>query len=151
MYPILPVLGGILLWGAGCAGFSVPPAGSGASAPAYTLSGGTTTGPLEVARVALTFSNGRGDITVPAHTKLGATAVIRFNGNGLFRAMWQVDGRDLEVVNVTVTYGDTLRLPMRGRAALPTFDPGPHRVTLNVLSPQNTLAIPEISYFVTPH
>ena len=60
----------------------------------YHLSGSTTTGPLQVRRVEITFPNERGEITIQKNFKdLKAKAIVRFNGNGPFRAAWVVDER----------------------------------------------------------
>ncbi len=137
----------LLLAGVGCGHLSAPTGE--AVPPTHTLSGGQTTGPLGISRIEITFPNRRGDITVPIRTELTAQATIRFHGNGLFRAVWRVDGRDLERVNLTITHGDTLHLPM-ARTALPTFEPGRHRVSLSILAPANAPPGPEVWYLVTP-
>ncbi len=119
--------------------------------PRYTItgSGGKTTGPLKITRIELNFSNGRGEITVPMNSRMRPYAIIRFDGNGLFRAVWEVDGRKLEDVAINITFGDTLTLRTRPDTILPTFEPGPHRLTLNVTEPAAGFDIPVITYFVT--
>lgn len=116
--------------------------------PAYRITGGYTAGPLKVNRAEVTFPNKRGDITVPYGAEVKAEATVKFSGNGLFRAAWLVDGRALENVAVTITYGDTLHLDMSGKTVLPAFEPGPHTVTLRVDEPAGVKAI-EARYFVT--
>jgi hypothetical protein len=119
-----------------------------AQPPYYRLSGGTTTGPLQVKRVELLFPNNRGDITVPINSKLSVKAIVQFNGNGLFRATWEVDGRVLENVAINVSYGDTLELVAKKTTVLPTFEPGPHRVTLKIEQPKTSFVVPTVNYFV---
>lgn len=115
----------------------------------FSGSGGKTTGPLKITRIELNFSNNRGEITVPINSRLRPYAVIRFDGNGLFRAAWEVDGRKLEEVAIPVTFGNTLTLYIREGTVLPTFEPGPHRLTLKVYEPLTNFEIPFITYFVT--
>ena len=115
----------------------------------YQLSGGTNTGPLELRRMELTFSNDRGEITVPFDSRLRATAIIRFDGSGLFRATWVLDGREIETVVINIVFGDTLKLSMKKGMHLPTFDPGPHQLTLKIQDPATALTLPVITYFVT--
>lgn len=116
--------------------------------PAYRISGGYTAGPLKVNRAEVAFPNKRGDITVPYGADVKAEATVKFSGNGLFRAAWLVDGRAVENVAVTITYGDTLHLDMSETTVLPAFEPGPHTVTLRVDEPAGVKAI-EARYFVT--
>ena len=117
--------------------------------PQFQVTGGGTTGPLRVERVELVFDSGLGEATVPQHARVGARAVIRFSGNGPFRAQWRVDGRVLEVADLLVTFGSTLTLPTAERTVLPTYEPGPHEVALEILQPAITFRVPSIRYFVT--
>ena len=119
------------------------------TAPHFEITGGTTTGPLRIERVELVFDNGFGSITVPQHSRLGATATLRFSGNGPLRAEWRADGRPIEQVNLIVTHGATLRLPLAPTTVVPTFEPGPHTLTLAILAPQPTFDLPTIRYLVT--
>ena len=100
-------------------------------------------------RIEINFSNERGDITVPMNSTLSPYAVIRFDGNGLFRATWVVDGRVLEEVATTVTFGNTMTIRMGTGTMLPTFEPGAHSLTLRVVEPTPAFAIPVVRYFVT--
>lgn len=115
----------------------------------FTDSGGKTTGPLKITRIELCFQNDRGEMAVPINSKLRAYAVIRFDGNGLFRAAWEVDGRILEEMAFNVIFGKTLTLWTGPGVVLPTFEPGPHRLTLIVEEPAPPFEIPTIQYFVT--
>ncbi len=114
-----------------------------------TGSGGATTGPLKIKRIEIGFQNQRGEITVPMNSKLKAYAVIKFDGNGLFRATWMVDGRVLEEIAITVSYGDTLTIWTSSSTIIPTFEPGPHTLTLKIKEPKPSFKVPVIRYFVT--
>lgn len=139
--PLLLTIGAVL---AGCANLRPiePP-------PYARLSGGVTTGPLTLRSVALTFSNERGEITVPRDSRPTAHATIRFNGNGLFRANWVVDDYTVETVSLTVTYGNTLELDTAPATVLPTLEPGRHLVTLHIDNPVPPFDLPVITYTVT--
>ncbi len=115
----------------------------------FTEGGGKTTGPLKMTRIELNFSNHRGDITVPMHSKILPYAIIRFDGNGSFQAVWEVDGRALETIAVNVAFGKTLTLHTGPGTTFPTFEPGPHSLTLKVKQPIPKFKIPVIQYFVT--
>ncbi len=126
---------------AGCAG---APQGPPALPP---VQGGVTTGPLRIERVEIVFPNGFGSITVPKGSRLTARAVIRCSGNGAFRADWVVDGRAVETITRTVAYGTTFEVTT-SRDALPTFEPGPHTVTLLIREPEPGFDLPVVRYFV---
>ena len=113
------------------------------------LSGGMTTGPLALRRIELQFSNQRGEITIPQHSQLTGQAIIQFNGNGLFRAYWVVDGRVIEPVSLMVTFGDTLTIDTAPATVLPTLEPGQHELTLRIEQPIPPFTVPVIRYWVT--
>jgi hypothetical protein len=119
--------------------------------PHYTFSdsGDKATGPLKITRIELCFQNDRGEMTVSVNSRLRAYAVIHFDGNGLFRAAWMVDGRILEEIAFNITFGKTLTLWTSPGVILPTFEPGPHSLTLFVKEPVPPFEIPAIQYFVT--
>jgi hypothetical protein len=117
--------------------------------PYIHLSGGVTTGPLVLRRIELQFPNQRGEITVPLHSQLTARAIVQFNGNGLFRADWVVDGRVIETISLMVTYGDTLTIDTAPTTVLPTLEPGPHELTLRIEQPAPSLTVPLIRYWVS--
>ncbi len=115
--------------------------------PVFRPGGGETTGPLKVERIELTFTNGRPDATVSRGASLSARAEIRFSGNGVFRARWLQDGGVIAQEVLQVTFGPILDLPLR--APLATFEPGRHRLVLEVIEPATPLSPVEVSYFVT--
>lgn len=133
----------------GCTGTFQPPA-TNTTLPPYTFSAssGDTTGPLTVRSIELKFQNGLGDITLTSETSPQPEAIIKFDGNGLFQAYWQVDGRDIEPIGINVTFGKTLKLRFSNIAQIPTFQPGPHHISLRITNPQTNLTSPVITYFV---
>lgn len=109
-------------------------------------SGGRTGGGLEVRRVFLAFSDGRPDVTVAPGDTPRAAAEVQTRGNGTLRATWLVDGVPVETVACPVRSGDTVRIELG--AALPTFEPGPHRLALRIDHPAPGFALPNLRFFV---
>ena len=98
----------------------------------------------------LLFQTGRPDITVPKNFPgLRVYARATFQGSGLFDALWVVDGRIIGVVTEPVMFGETLLFATPRQPPVPTYEPGIHRVTLQVRTPQVAGRIPAITYFVT--
>jgi hypothetical protein len=105
---------------------------------------------LALTRVELLFQNGRGDITIPLrYPDLRAYAILRFDGSGILQATWKVDGRILSTVAEPTVFGEMLILATPRTPPLPTFEPGLHRVALEITAPKPAFKIPEITYFVT--
>ncbi len=144
-----PLAAAGLLWLAGCAAGTPAPSEPPSPLPTVRVTGGgKTTGPLVIDRIEITFENGFGSITVDRGARLTARAVVRFSGNGVFRATWLVDGRPLEQVQHLVTYGETLTVEAGRVAPLPTFEPGGHTLTLKVEQPAGAIRAPVVRYFV---
>ena len=101
-------------------------------------------------QVELLFQNGRPDITVPkSFPGLRVYARATFQGSGLFDALWVVDGRIIGVVTESVMFGETLLFATPRQPPVPTYEPGIHRVTLQVRTPHVAGRIQAITYFVT--
>ncbi len=122
-----------------------------AAGPASTWAAHAPEGPsFALTRLELLFQNGRPDITVPKNFPgLRVYARASFEGTGLFDALWVVDGRILAQVTEPVLFGDVLLFATPRQPTLPTFEPGIHRVTLQVRTPMTAGRIPSITYFVT--
>ena len=114
----------------------------------FLAANGQTSGPLAIKSIELSFQNGQGDITLAANSQPQPQAIIAFNGNGLFQAQWQVDGRVIEQVSLNVVFGKTLKLRPLASTHFPTFEPGPHTLGLNIITPKTNLKNPVISYFI---
>jgi hypothetical protein len=100
-----------------------------------------------VTRLELVFANGRGEITVPQrYPDLRVFGLLRFHGIGVAQGTWKVDGRIVAPVAEPTVFGEDLIL---STPALPTFEPGQHRVTLELTVPQPGFKVPEIIFFVT--
>ena len=127
-----------------CAGSTAAPR---ATVQTPRVSGTASVGPLRIERVELRFDNGFGGISVPRNSPLAANASLRFAGSGLLRAQWQVDGRPVEQVNLTLGRGALLQLPLA--APLPTFEPGPHELSLVIFEPRVNFGLPTLRYMVT--
>ncbi len=104
---------------------------------------------FSITRLQLYFENRRAEITVKRNQPLlKAYADIRFTGSGLLQGYWEVDGRILSNVNQHLVYGRTVTIQSPDIPALPTFDPGAHRVRFVITSPKEEIPLPEAVYFV---
>ncbi len=100
-----------------------------------------------VTRIELVFINGRGDITVPLrYPELRGFGLLRFAGLGVLHGTWKVDGQLIASVVEPTVFGVDLIV---ATPDLPTFEPGLHRVTFEVIEPKPAFKIPTITYFVT--
>ncbi|MCK4535856.1 MAG: hypothetical protein KAT93_02520 [Desulfuromonadales bacterium] len=108
------------------------------------------TSELTITRLQLSFDNGRAETTVNRNQPgLRANADLRFDGSGLLKGYWEVDGRVLSQVNQHLTYGKSIRLTSPAVPFLPTFVEGSHRVRLVITNPVNNIPFPEAIYYVT--
>lgn len=92
-----------------------------------------------------------GRITVPRHTRgLRAAAVVTYNGQGLLRGRWVVDGQILGFVNKPLTAGmREAIIASPAFPAFPTYATGLHTVRLEITDPAPTFDSPSLLYFVT--
>jgi len=109
----------------------------------------STGGPLTISRVELVFDNNRGDITVPLNGMVKAKALINYTGNGVLNALWIVDGRVIQQVNKSLTYGSSIVIETNDVPPLPVFEPGSHTLMLQITNPPESFSIPAIEYYVT--
>jgi len=108
------------------------------------------TAELTVTRLQLSFDNGRAETTVKRNQPgLRVRADIRFDGSGLLRGYWEVDGRMLAALNEHVVYGKSLQLTSPAVPFLPTFIEGSHHVRLVITDPALDITFPEAIYYVT--
>jgi hypothetical protein len=125
-----------------------------------TLEVNVATGPLAAFQVfflQLRFDDGKAYKVVPKDfPTLTAYADLKYEGTGLFRAQWMVDGTPFRIVTKALTFaaettvdtsvvpGQSDRLP-----GLPTNLPGMHEVTLRIFEPAPDFIVPVIRYFVS--
>lgn len=105
-----------------------------------------------IRRISLYFANGRAETTVMKYTNdLKAYADIRYNGSGLLKGYWEVDGRLLSYVSQPLPAGQQITLTTPDIPALPTFETGTHTVRFVVTNPNPAegVALPALIYFVT--
>lgn len=104
---------------------------------------------LAVEHIELYFDSGSARTAVARNRHdLKLHARLRYRGTGLLRAVWEVDGRRHAYVTEYLNYGDSVTLSTPEAPELPTFSPGPHRVSLRVLEPATSTAPPVAFYFV---
>jgi hypothetical protein len=91
-----------------------------------------------------------GRITVPRNSKLFARAEIAYNGSGILRGQWKVDGQILAFVTRYLYPGmRTATIDSPSVPSLPTYDTGLHRVEFEILQPEPGFEEPTIFYFVS--
>ena len=113
---------------------------------------GETGGTLGIKRLSLYFGNGRAETTVMKNTAdLKAYADISYNGSGLLKGYWEVDGRLLSYVSQPLLAGQQTTLTTPDVPALPTFDTGTHTLRFVVTNPNpdQGIPLPTLVYFVT--
>lgn len=113
---------------------------------------GAAGGTFGIRRIALHFENGRAETTVLKNTSgLKAYADIRYNGTGLLKGYWEVDGRLLTYVSQPLSANQQITLTTPDIPPLPTFEPGTHTLRFVVTHPPaaQALALPALIYFVT--
>ena len=113
---------------------------------------GEAGGTLGIRRLALYFGNGRAEATVMKYaTNLKAYADISYNGSGLLKGYWEVDGRLLSYVSQPLPVSQQITLTTPDIPALPTFDTGTHTLRFVVTNPNpdQGIPLPTLVYFVT--
>jgi len=113
---------------------------------------GETGGTLGIRRLSLYFGNGRAETTVMKDTTdLKAYADISYNGSGLLKGYWEVDGRLLSYVSQPLPGSQQITLTTPDIPALPTFDSGTHTLRFVVTNPDpdQGIPLPTLVYFVT--
>ena len=113
---------------------------------------GETGGTLGIRRLSLYFKNGRAETTVMKDAAdLKAYADISYNGSGLLKGYWEVDGRLLSYVSQPLPGSQQITLTTPDIPALPTFDVGTHTLRFVVTDPKpdQGIPLPTLVYFVT--
>jgi len=124
----------------------------------------SSVGPFSLVRMELNFTQATsravrekmpvrrsGRTTVPRNSKhLKAVADIAYDGGGLLRAQWKVDGQILGYVT-QYCYPGVRRVSIQSPdvPGLPTYDTGQHSVELEVVDPAPPFNEPVIFYYVT--
>jgi len=90
-------------------------------------------------------------ITVPRNTKgLRAAAIVTYNGQGLLRGRWTVDGQILGFVTKQLLPGmREAIIASPAVPAFPTYTTGLHTVRFEILDPVPAFDLPSLLYFVT--
>jgi PKD repeat protein len=106
--------------------------------------------PFQVSYLRLRFDDGQPYKVVAKNTPgLRAYADIKFEGTGIIQVQWLVDGLPLPVQSRALTFAQTDVIDSGPVPGLPTELPGPHDVSLRILSPAADFEVPVIRYFVT--
>ncbi|PKN37918.1 MAG: hypothetical protein CVU62_09365 [Deltaproteobacteria bacterium HGW-Deltaproteobacteria-2] len=113
---------------------------------------GEAGGTLGIRRISVYFGNGRAETTVMKYASdLKAYADIRYNGSGLLKGYWEVDGRLLSYVSQPLPAGQQITLATPDIPALPTFETGTHTLRFVITNPEpgQGIPLPVLVYFVT--
>jgi hypothetical protein len=113
---------------------------------------GETGGTLGIRLMSLYFGNNRAETTVMKYAPdLKAYADISYNGSGLLKGYWEVDGRLLSYVSQPLPAGQQITLTTPDIPALPTFESGTHTLRFVVTNPNpdQGIPLPTLIYFVT--
>ncbi len=119
-----------------------------ADSPAYDLTGATRNGVFSIERLELSFAGGATSASVPRGRSVQPKAVIKFVGQGNLKAVWLLDKRVIDQVNLNLHSGSVLSLtpPPVSTEAL---DLGNHVVELKIEEPGISFAAPLIRFFVS--
>jgi len=99
-------------------------------------------------RIELFFDGNTPRASVAMNDRLNAYAKISFNGSGLLRGYWQVDGRPYPPISRPLSGRENVIVKFSEFQSLPTFNPGSHRVEFIVTSPTPSFAAPYAFYLV---
>lgn len=110
------------------------------------------TGPratFQIYFVQLRFDDGKSYKIVPKDfSPLNVYADIKYEGTGIFRAQWILDGAPLGIVTRAMPFARQITIDTSDIISLPTITPGIHEVSLRVTDPPTENPIPAIRYFV---
>ncbi|MFH1152972.1 MAG: PKD domain-containing protein [Pseudomonadota bacterium] len=104
--------------------------------------------PFGVSFVQLRFKDGKAYSTVPRNTPdLHAYADIKYEGTGIIRFQWLVDGKPFETQSQNLFFAR--QTIVQTTKPLPSRITGVHDVSLRILHPQVAFTVPVIRYFVS--
>ena len=112
-------------------------------------------GNFSIAAVTIFFENERGEATfLQNDPRARASAEVRYNGNGLLKAVWEVQEpntsqfRVLQQVRYNLTYGDRILFHTPPVPPLPSVTTGRHLLRFRIEEPVSGFELPEVTYFV---
>jgi len=118
------------------------------------LQGQAATGPgaaFQVAFLQLRFENGKSYSVVPKNFPgLKAFADIKYEGTGMLRVQWLVDGSPFGTfITRTLAFAADTVVDSGALPGMPTIMPGMHEVSLRIFDPAVDFTVPVIRYFVS--
>jgi PKD repeat protein len=106
--------------------------------------------PFQISFVQLRFEDGKSYQQVAkGFQPLLVFADMKYEGTGIFKAQWMVDGQTFQPVSLSLSAKGQQILSLGKETPLPTQVPGIHEVTLNIIQPQVQYSIPKLRYFVS--
>ena len=113
---------------------------------------------FQISFLQLRFDDGKSYKVVPRDFQgLTAYADIKYEGTGVFRARWLVNGAPFRVTTRAMPFAEDMTLDSSGGLpgqapglpGFPTNLPGMHEVSLEIIEPAADFIIPVIRYFVS--
>jgi len=105
---------------------------------------------FSVSYINLRFADGKSYRAVQkGYSPLTSYAEIKYEGSGILQAQWMVDGNPFRLISKNCIQAEQLIIDSGEVPGLPTINPGLHQITLKILQPETTYAIPIIQYFVS--
>ncbi|NIO48369.1 MAG: PKD domain-containing protein [Candidatus Aminicenantes bacterium] len=110
------------------------------------------TGPgatFQIYFVQLRFDDGKSYKIVPKDfSPLHVYADIKYEGTGILRAQWMLDGAPLGIITRALPFARQITIDTSEIMSLPTITPGIHEVSLKVIEPPTENPIPAIRFYV---
>lgn len=105
--------------------------------------------PFRISFLQIRFEDGKTYKVVPKDFEpLMAYADIKYEGTGILRAEWRVDGKVFRIITRSLPFARDIVIDSGDIPGLPTQLPGMHDVTLRIIEPMVEYNIPVIRYFV---
>jgi hypothetical protein len=106
---------------------------------------------FSISYLQLRFEDGKAYRVVPKDlASLKAFADLKFEGTGLLRVQWLVDGAPFGAfITRALSFAEDTTVDSGDIPGLPTVLPGIHEISLRILDPAATFTIPVIRYFVS--
>lgn len=118
------------------------------SAKPFNISGAHSAGEFSIQRLQLSFS-GLSSKTIAPNERLNPSAVIKYQGSGVFIAQWLLNGQIIEHVNMVLNRGSLLTLSPKFAKSVSAQPFGRHELQLKVIQPAPNFKSPKITFFVT--
>jgi len=105
--------------------------------------------PFHISFIQIRFEDGKSYKAVPKNfEQLIVYADIKYEGTGILRAQWVVDGKPFRAITKSLPFARDTIINSGKIPGLPTQIPGIHEVALRIIEPQTEYEIPVVRYFI---